>query len=129
MMRLAVVAALVLLPSIAAAAPGAPMEKIGSCVITVTNTATSLAALVETAGCKKLPSEAVLLWNNSTTVVCIGGSDVNTTVTAGGKCWPVCTTAASCKYDVYTARASPAAVYLKVASSTQAVLVHAGGPL
>jgi hypothetical protein len=122
------------------AAIGQPMNKVGSCTITATTTATPVQTLAVAACGAPLPAEAFMAWTASTTPVCFGGSDGDTVVDAGGTCWPVCTTAANCRFDYYSARAAPDAVWIVRPTGldadggvdttvTSRVTVHAGGPL
>lgn len=130
--RVAAVVGLMLLgsPPTVKAAPIQGMQYVSTCVITVTTTATSVAALMVTAGCYAsqgaIPSAATAVINSSATTVCAGGSAVDTnSTTSGGQCWPIC---AGCAGDTqYGALASAGAVYLRVAAATQIVIAHVGG--
>ena len=102
-----------------------PLRSFGAKVVTVTTTAQSITQLIGSSansGC------AVKIANPTTTVVCVGGSDVNTTTTAGGTCYPLCSTAGTCAEQAIPIDGNAANVYLRVASGTQAVfLLNAGG--
>lgn len=124
------------------AAIGQPMENVGTCTFNVTTTASSVQALATAACGKPLPEEGFFAYTFAAAAdkVCVGGTTVDTVVDAGGECHPMCTTLASCKYDYYSARATPSAVWMVRAngtlpdsgpdtSATTAVTAHAGGPL
>jgi hypothetical protein len=61
----------------------------------------------------------------SANAVFIGGSDVNTTVGAGGKGMPYCSTAGTCVKDTDTIDGTPSEVYCRSGSTVQ-VVVFAG---
>ncbi len=101
-----------------------PVQTFQSRVVTVTTTAQSLTQLI---GSSAKSECAVKVANPSATMVCVGGSDVNTTTTDGGKCYPLCN-AATCAEQAIPVDGVAAQVYLRVASGTQVVfLLTAGG--
>lgn len=128
------------------AAVGQPMSKVDSCVVTVTTTATPVQNLAVTACGAPLPEEAFMAWNGPLAdggyprTVYVGGAAVNTTTTAGGRGWCISSNTTACRDALYTARAAPSSVYMRVATGTlgdggvdttptETVVVHAGGPL
>lgn len=105
-----------------------PMQAVGSCVVTVTTTGTKVSALMVTAGCYAseavVPTAGVLLANSTTTVICLGDSNVNMTRTAGGRCSDLCS---GCTLGTtLPAFVTPGGIYAIVASSTQIMTVMVG---
>jgi hypothetical protein len=94
-----------------------------SYVATATTTATSLSAL---RGSNAGADAAGYICNPTSTVLCVGGADVNTTTTAGGKCFPVCNTS-SCAAQCVTIQGPLSTTYVVVASSTLNFYMMYGG--
>lgn len=87
-------------------------------VFTMTCTTTAQ-RVVPTSG--RFGSRSMRLWNNSSTSVFLGGSDVATTSTG----YPICTNTANCEASGITLDANPV-VFCRVASGTVDVLVFQG---
>lgn len=74
-----------------------PFTAISSCIVTVTNVATSVASLIATAGCTTTNVGQFFVVSNPTAnLVCLGDADVDLAVGAGDDCWPLCTGGAFC---------------------------------
>lgn len=122
-----------MIPLVAAAAP-AIMGKVRSRSVSVTTTPKTVTDLIRASysgtDAGPIPDWGTMVWNNSATVVCVGDNAVNTSTHAdGGSCWPICTTAATCR-PFYSAAAGPSAISLRIPGDGgvfQEVIVHVGG--
>lgn len=92
-----------------------------SVVVSCTSTAATLASLITTAAATMKPASqcagSYKVANPSTTVnACLGGSAVDTTITAGGRCYPIGNVSSSAEPTV-TVTGSANDVYFRCAST------------
>jgi hypothetical protein len=66
--------------------------------------------------------KAFQLWNNSTTPVFFGGSDVNTATDGTAKGWPICTNTAACPRAFQEVDGIPTSLYCKAGSSVNILI-------
>lgn len=95
----------------------------GAYVARATATATALSVL---RGSNANADAAAFICNPTATVLCVGGADVNTTQTNGGKCFPVCN-AATCAAQCVTVQGPLGTTYVMVASGTLDFFMMYGG--
>jgi hypothetical protein len=104
--------------------PQRPINIVRSKVKTVTAVRQSLKDLAGVSNSEEGRS-GVKIANISSNPVCVGGSDVDTSITApNGKCYPICA-AAACPESIYTARSTIDAIFV-IASIDTAVFLHYG---
>jgi hypothetical protein len=100
-----------------------------SYVVRATTTATSLQALL---GSGAQTDASGFLCNPTTTVLCVGGAEVDTTTTgsatpgAGGHCFPVCTSA-TCAAACVSIQAPLGMTFVRVAAGTLDAFLLYGG--
>lgn len=100
-----------------------PVTQPGTCVANVTTSAQKLSDLCGVTS-TAVGQAGFRILNLTATPVCVGGSDVNTTTTAGGKCYPTCSDAAAC--DATLSIRGPLRSWYVVAGSTTKVFIIFG---
>lgn len=96
----------------------------GSLVVDVRSASrTQLSALMPLAA----GSAVFRISNPSAVLVCVGGSDVNMTITVGGKCYPLCAGGATCADAAISYQTGINQVWLQAAVDHTAVFVAWGG--
>lgn len=97
-----------------------PFTALDSCVITVTSTGTLVSSLITTAGCASVTAaECFKVANDKAGLICLGPSTVAKTVTAGDRCWPICTLGADCAEGNTSVPYKTTGTYLRSAAATQ----------
>lgn len=100
-----------------------PTVNPGAYVARATTTATALSVL---RGSNSGADAAGYICNPTSTVLCVGGADVNTTTTNGGKCFPVCNTS-SCAAQCVTIQGPLSTTYVVVSAGTLDFFMMYGG--
>lgn len=117
------------LPNHGAQATAGPSVAPHSYVIRADTVAKSLSSLL---GSSAQSDASGYICNTTTTVLCVGGVEVDTTTTgsatpgAGGHCFPVCS-AATCPVACVAIQAPLSQTYVRVAAATLDVFLLYGG--
>lgn len=117
--------------SVSADVPQAgPLTKPGVCIVTITN-ATPVKTIAQWCGVTNtsLGAAGFVVANNTADLLCLGGPDIDTTPTVGGKCFPIRATATGVNGKPEQAvRGTIHSWYLRAPVGVTAVIMYGATP-